>query len=46
MKDRVKQRIAFALQCKPSEVPEDPEELKKALEDRRAVLKSKKVKDG
>lgn len=38
----LKQRIAFALKCKPEEVPTDPEKLKKALENRRAELKKAK----
>lgn len=47
MDARVKQRIAFALKCKPEEVPENSEELKKALDDRRAELrKAKEAKHG
>ncbi len=34
-----KQRIAFALKCKPEEVPEEPEKLAEALKERRAELK-------
>ena len=41
----IKQRIAFALKCKVSEVPDDPEKLKKALEDRREKLKKEKKHD-
>ena len=44
MKERVKQRIALALKCKVNEVPEDPQGLKVALENRRKVLKAEKVK--
>jgi len=44
--DGIKQRIAFALKCNPSEVPDEPEKLKKALEDRRAKLKKAKEKHG
>lgn len=44
MNEGIKQRTAFALKCKPSEVPDDPEELKKALEKRRADLKKAKEK--
>ncbi|MBU2060130.1 MAG: hypothetical protein KKB38_20660 [Gammaproteobacteria bacterium] len=42
-------RVAFALKCKPAEVPESDEGIKKALELRRKDLKEaklKKVKDG
>lgn len=47
MDNNVKQRIAFALKCKPSEVPENPEELKVALDNRIAVLRAAKgVKHG
>ncbi len=47
MDDRVKQRIAFALKCKPEEVPDNPEELKIALDKRIAVLRvAKGVKYG
>jgi hypothetical protein len=42
--DGIKQRIAFALKCEPEEVPDEPEKLKKALEDRRAELKKAKEK--
>jgi hypothetical protein len=44
-----KQRIAFALKCKPEEVPDNPSQIKQALDNRRAVLaaeKLRKVKDG
>jgi len=41
-----KQRLAFALKCKPEEVPEKPEKIKEALDSRRAELKAKKVKHG
>lgn len=47
MEKAVKQRIAYALKCKPEEVPENIEDLKVALDNRRAVLKAaKKVKHG
>jgi len=47
MDNRVKQRVAYALKCKPSEVPEDTEGLKKALDKRRADLKkAKEAKHG
>ncbi len=42
MEKAVKQRIAFALKCKPEEVPENPEQLKKALQERRDQLKAVK----
>ncbi len=42
MDNNVKQRIAFALKCKPEEVPENIEELKAALDNRRAELKAAK----
>jgi len=42
MDQRTKIRVAFALKCKPSEVPEAPEELEKALKERRAKLKKEK----
>ncbi len=42
MDARVKQRIAYALKCEPSEVPEDALKLKKALEKRRSDLKKAK----
>ncbi len=49
MDDRVKQRIAFALKCKPKDVPDTPEKLRQALSKRRSELKAakaKKVQDG
>ncbi len=47
MDERVKQRIALALKCKPSEVPDDPMKLKDALDSRRAKLKkAKEAKHG
>jgi len=47
MDARIKQRVAFALKCKPSEVPEDIEGLSKALDKRRAELKkAKEAKHG
>jgi len=47
MEKNMRQRIAFALKCKPEEVPEEPEKLKKALEDRRGILKrAKEAKNG
>ena len=47
MDKNVKQRIAFALKCKPEEVPENIEDLKTALDNRRAILKAAKgVKHG
>jgi len=42
MNENVKQRIAFALKCKPEEVPENPEDLKVALDNRRAILRAAK----
>jgi len=42
MDERTKTRVAFALKCEPSEVPEDPKELDKALKERRAKLKKEK----
>ena len=42
MNELLKNRIAYALKCKPSEVPTDPEELKKQLDMRRAKLKKDK----
>lgn len=42
MDNRVKQRISYALKCKPSEVPEEPLALEKALKERRAKLKKEK----
>ena len=44
-----KQRIAWALKCKPKDVPDTDEGIKKALELRRKDLKEaklRKVKDG
>ncbi len=47
MDDRIKQRVAFALKCKPEEVPEDHQELKAALDNRIAALRvAKAVKHG
>jgi len=47
MNVRDRSRIAFALKCKPEEVPDTPEKLRSALANRRAVLKAaKKVKHG
>ena len=47
MESRMKQRIAIALKCKPSEVPENQAELKAALDNRRTELKAQKaVKHG
>lgn len=47
MDARIKQRVAFALKCKPSEVPEDIGELKKALDKRRSDMKkAKEAKHG
>jgi len=42
MNNNVKQRIAFALKCKPEKIPEDHQELGKALQERRAKLKKDK----
>ncbi|MDD5083134.1 MAG: hypothetical protein PHU08_07175 [Dehalococcoidales bacterium] len=39
-----KSRIAFALKCKPEEVPEKDIDIKQALENRRAALKEAKLK--
>ena len=42
-----KARIAWALKCKPEDVPDTPVELRQALDNRRSVLKAaKKVKHG
>jgi len=41
-----KSRIAWALKCKPEEVPDTPEKLRQALDNRRSALKAKKVKHG
>jgi len=47
MDERIKQRIAYALKCEPSEVPETQEGLRAALDNRRSELRAKKgVKDG
>ncbi|MBU2249400.1 MAG: hypothetical protein KKD77_21810 [Gammaproteobacteria bacterium] len=47
MNESMKRRIAFALKCKPEEVPEEPEKLREALDKCRADLKvKKKVKHG
>ena len=42
MESRVKQRVAMALRCKPSEVPDNPQELKDALNKQREKLKKEK----
>jgi len=42
MDARVRQRISWALKCKPSEVPDSPEKIKEALDKRRAKLKRDK----
>jgi len=42
MNDNVRKRIAFALKCKPEEVPEKIDDLKVALDNRRAELKAAK----
>lgn len=42
MDNRMKQRIAFALKCKPSEVPDNPEKIKEALDKRRDKMKKDK----
>ncbi len=42
MEDWIKQRVAFALKCKPSEVPDEPLELEKAMKERRAKIKKAK----
>lgn len=42
MDNSIKQRIAYALQCKPEEVPEDPQDLQAALDNRRAKLREVK----
>ena len=42
MDARIKQRVAFALKCKPEEVPEDIDGLKKALDKRRKEMKKAK----
>lgn len=49
MHDMHKNRIAFALKCKPEDVPKTDEGIKEALEHRRNVLKEarlRKVKNG
>jgi len=47
MNELLKNRLAFALKCKPEEVPDTPEKLRQALDNRRSVLKAaKKVKHG
>lgn len=47
MDNRVRQRIAFALKCEPSEVPENPQKLKEALNKQREKLKkAKEAKHG
>ncbi len=47
MDNNVKRRIAFALKCKPEEVPDNPEKIREALDVRIADLKkSKGVKHG
>lgn len=42
MDKAIKQRIAFALQCKLEEVPESQEGIKDALNKRRAKMKAEK----
>ena len=42
MKDSYRKRVAWALKCKPENVPDDPLELEKELGKRRAELKAKK----
>ena len=42
MDDRVKQRIAYALKCKVSEVPETQEGIKTALDEKLAELREVK----
>jgi len=42
MDKSVKQRIAWALKCKPEEVPEEPEKLKEAFDNRLAKMKAAK----
>ncbi len=39
MDERIKQRIAFALKCKPEEVPDTLEKIRKALDKRIVELK-------
>lgn len=43
MDGKIKQRVAVALKCKPEEVPDEPLALKRALENRRVVLKQAKA---
>jgi len=43
MHEAIKRRIAWALKCDVSEVPEEPAEIKVALEARRAVLRAEKL---
>ena len=40
----IKKRVAWALKCKPEEVPEEPKELTKALDKRRVELKAAKLR--
>lgn len=42
MDARIKQRIAFALKCKPDKVPEKQEDIKVALDVRRAEMREVK----
>lgn len=42
MEQRNKIRIAWALKCKPEEVPEDPKKLKAELDERHKKLKAEK----
>ena len=46
MDDRIKKRVAFALKCKPEEVPDTAEKIREALDKRIAELRAKKVKHG
>jgi len=46
MELRMKKRIAWALKCDPTEVPEEPEAIAAALEKRRAELKKAKALKG
>ena len=44
MDARDKVRLAFALKCKPKDVPDTPEKIQLALTNRRSVLKAAKAK--
>ena len=47
MDKNIKQRIAYALKCKPEEVPDTPEKIREALDIRITELKAAKgVKHG